>query len=814
VTLPLERLGVPLAARLAHHGDRVALVAPEEKVTYAVLAERVSAAARLLGTGRRLVAVAARPDVATVVTYLACLSSGHPVLLCAPDRLERMVAAFDPDVVVDRGVLERRSGSRHVLHDDLALLMSTSGSTGSPKLVRLSQDNVQSNAEAIVASLGIRPTDRAATTLPLHYCYGLSVLHSHLQAGASVVLTSLSVVDSCFWRLVEDEGVTSLAGVPHTFTLLERVGFADRELPTLRSLTQAGGRLEPDQVRRLAELGQRKGFDLFVMYGQTEATARMAVLEPDLAQRHPGTIGRPVPGGAFRLDEGELVYQGPNVMLGYATSPADLALGRTVHELRTGDLARLGPDGLYEIVGRRSRFLKVLGLRIDLDQVQRTLAAEDVEAACLGDDHELVVAATGRVDVPALHRRCLALTGLPVSAVRVCVVDELPRTASGKLDTPALERQTRRAPAPASTATSVAEVLADVLDRDTVRDDDSFVSLGGDSLSYVEASLRLEDLLGSLPEGWHLTPVRALSAAASPRRRWGRAVETGVLLRAVAILLVVAHHVHLFRLLGGAHLLLAVAGFNFARFQLAAVPRSERVRRALRAVARLTVPTVAVVLLGMLLLRRYGWEQLLLVHDLLHPDAGWKHFWFVEVLVQLLLACCLLLALPPADRAERRWPFATPLVLLGLALLPRAGVVPAFEGQARLFAPYAVAWLFVWGWAAARAATPARRAALTVVLAGALPGFFLGNHVRTAVVGAGLLTLLWVPRTRLPRAVVPAVGVLASASLYIYLAHFLVLPAVEGFPLPAFVAALAAGLAYWQVVSRVEQRVRRRVTTP
>ena len=253
-----------------------------------------------------------------------------------------------------------REHTSHELHPDLTLLLSTSGSTGSPKLVRLCAESLLANAESIVEALGIRATDVAATTLPLHYCYGLSVLHSHLLVGASLLLTERSVVDEEFWADVATHSVTTFPGVPHTYDLLERSGFADRDVPSLRYLTQAGGRMAPERVGELVALGRRKGFDLVVMYGQTEATARIAVLPPDLAEVAPGAIGRPVPGGRLSLrpvpgaeeGTGELVYEGPNVMLGYAETPADLALGRTTDVLATGDLGRLRPDGLWEVVGR------------------------------------------------------------------------------------------------------------------------------------------------------------------------------------------------------------------------------------------------------------------------------------------------------------------------------------------------------------------------------------------------------------------------------------------------------------------------------
>ncbi len=300
-----ERRTTGFWSRLAAHGDRPALVTPSGVLTYGELADRVADLRERLGTTRRLVLVSGANDVDAVVAYLAALAGGHPAILVPgdnPKNVASVAAAYDPDVLLQHGELvELRSGTVHDLHPDLALLLSTSGSTGSPKLVRLSHDNVASNAEAIASYLDIRTDDLAATTLPMHYCYGLSVINSHLAAGASLLLTDLSVVDGCFWDAVRDYGVTSFAGVPYTFDLLDRVGFEKFDLPSLRYVTQAGGRLAPERVRKYAALGRRRGWDLFVMYGQTEATARMAYLPPDLALTSPGSIGVPIPGGSFSL---------------------------------------------------------------------------------------------------------------------------------------------------------------------------------------------------------------------------------------------------------------------------------------------------------------------------------------------------------------------------------------------------------------------------------------------------------------------------------------------------------------------------------
>jgi acyl-coenzyme A synthetase/AMP-(fatty) acid ligase len=828
----LPQIAAPFAATLSRHGDAPALVTRDGVLSYRELAAHVDDVARGLGEERRLVLVAGANDVDAIVTYLAALVAGHPVLLVpgdSPPALRALVDAYDPDVVAGPHagtwrLEERREGSLHELHPELALLLSTSGSTGSPKLVRLSHENVRSNAEAIADYLQIRGTDRAATTLPMHYCYGLSVVNSHLVRGAALVLTDRSVVDPCFWDLFRRERATSFAGVPYTFELLDRVGFADMDLPHLRYVTQAGGRLAPERVARYAALGRTRGWDLFVMYGQTEATARIAYLPPDLAASHPHAIGIPIPGGTLELeplpecedpDAGELVYAGPNVMLGYAQTPADLALGRVVDVLRTGDVARHTSAGLYEVIGRRSRFAKVLGLRIDLDRAEALLADRGLSSCCVGQDDELIVAVEGREpdgDAGSVRRLVSAELGAPAGAVRVHPVAELPRLACGKPDHRAVAELARIAEEqaaldePQANGSDVRALFAEVLDEPDVSDDDTFVSLGGDSLSYVEMSVRLEEALGHLPAGWHLTPIRELVPVARPRRLLAHAVETSVVLRALAILLIVATHAHAIRILGGAHLLVAVAGFNFARFQLGPAPRLERLRSQLTSVARIAVPTVAWIAVAALLLAdEYGFANVVLLNAVVGPEtwtAQW-HFWFVEVLLYILLALAALLAVPWIDRAERRSPWLFAATLVGLGLLGRFHVFDAGIPNTR-----PVLWLFALGWAAARSSATWQRVGVTSVVLATVPGFF-GDAGREALIAGGILLLLWTQAVPCPAGVRRVVAVLASSSLYIYLTHWQVYPPLADMPLLAVAASIGAGVLYWKLATRASAAGRR-----
>jgi acyl-CoA synthetase (AMP-forming)/AMP-acid ligase II len=856
----------PFVADLPRHGDATALIGPDGAWTYRDLAQRVQECAdRMVGQPRLVLLVGANTADA-LVAYLAALWAGHVVLLCPRGAAPELIAQYDPDIVVgDLGgpwrVQVHREESRHQLHEDLALLLSTSGSTGSAKLVRLSRQNLQANAESIAEYLRITAADRAATTLPMYYCYGLSVIHSYLYRGASLVLTEHSVADAEFWHLMREQQVTSFAGVPHTFDLLDRVGFDNLHLPRLRYITQAGGRLAPERVRHYATLGQRHGWEFFVMYGQTEATARMAYLPPALAAEHPDCIGVPIPGGSLRLDPvpevddpqaGELVYAGPNVMLGYAQQPADLALGREVDELRTGDIARRNPAGLFQIVGRRSRFLKLFGLRIDLQQIEDLLATgSGLTAYCTGDDTELVI---GVIDddllrpTPEQIRRSVALAcGLPEWIIRPVVVDDVPRLDNGKVDYPALRALARTVPAPreatdgtgarrdpsgdagradqqgqVGTESEVAAIYAAVLGRSDVTPESSFASLGGDSLSYVEASVRLEQALGSLPSNWPTLSVRELEARTRRRRVLGT-LDMSVAIRAIAIVIICGTHTGVFNLPGTALALLAVVGFNFGRLQVVDTPRASRVTRTAASIARIAIPTIVWCAIGWAVDGTYGWTNLIFASLFISGGGNW-FLWFVDVVVFTLLAMVALLATPWGDRLTRRYPFGFPLALVGVGLVLRYDLIPFVDlSNHRLDSPLIMIvafWLFAVGWALAKSTRVWQRLLLTAVVLAAVPGFS-GEVRRDVTTTVTVLLLIWVPALPSIRPVSWLLATIASASLYIYIMHFAIMPwthqalhalSLRGNPYYAgLITSIIAGVLYCKLCTAAEQWLRRAV---
>jgi acyl-coenzyme A synthetase/AMP-(fatty) acid ligase len=308
--------------------------------------------------------------------------------------------------------------------------------------VRLSAAAVRANAASIAEFLELGPGERAVASLPLHYSYGLSVLNSHLHSGGTVVFTGESIMRPAFWQAFAAHGCTSFAGVPYAYAILRRTGFERLALPTLRTMTQAGGRMAPDMIAAFHHHLRMRGARLVVMYGQTEATARISYVPPDRLEEKLGSIGVPIPGGRLAVDAGELVYSGPNVMLGYAQRREDLALGDVQGgTLRTGDLGHADDDGYFWVTGRSKRILKLFGHRLNLDEVEERARGRGPVAA-VGIDDERVVIYRERGDEPPARELARTLSRawrVPPGAVAVRELERLPLTGAGKIDYGALE---------------------------------------------------------------------------------------------------------------------------------------------------------------------------------------------------------------------------------------------------------------------------------------------------------------------------------------------------------------------------------------
>lgn len=451
------------------YGDAPAIISENQAhTTYADLLKVSDAIGGQFST-RCLVFSLCENNLESIAGYIGFLRArAVPVLLKSGinrELLDRLLATYRPEFiwlpresatgpiggreVYDHGryvLLRTRYTADYALHEDLALLLTTSGSTGSPMLVRQSYRNITSNANAIADSLGITKSSRPITTLPMSYTYGLSIINSHLLRGCTIVLTDKTLMEKAFWELLKTSEATTFGGVPYVYEMLMKLRFERMDLPSLRVLTQAGGKLDPDLSREIAAICERKGIRFYVMYGQVEATARISCRPSECALSKAGSIGKAIPGGEIWLEHeggnviaesevvGELVYRGDNVTMGYASSCEDLGKGdENGGVLKTGDLARRDADGFFYIVGRKKRFLKLFGNRINLEEVEQLINRLGYLCVCSGVDDHLRIYTTDKDHHAAIRTYIAERTGLHPSGFDVIHIGSIPRNEAGKI---------------------------------------------------------------------------------------------------------------------------------------------------------------------------------------------------------------------------------------------------------------------------------------------------------------------------------------------------------------------------------------------
>ena len=437
-------------------------------LTYKDLEEEAGKITQTIGK-RCLVFLLCENKLGSIVGYVAFLNHKIvPVMLNAhldAELLNHLLEAYQPSYLyvpiekcaefkgMDRayesnGYLLLKTGYEKVypLYNELGLLLTTSGSTGSPKFVRQSYENILDNAQSIVQYLQINETERSITTLPMNYTYGLSIINSHLLAGAAILVTDKGLMQKEFWNFFHEAEATSFGGVPYTYEILDRLRFYRMKLPSLRTMTQAGGKLLPELHEKFAKYAKESDRKFVVMYGQCEATARMGYLPANKAVEKKGSMGIAIPGGKFKLIDtegnkihtpfttGELVYEGKNVTLGYAKKGEDLALGDERHGiLKTGDMAQFDEDGYYYIVGRKKRFLKIYGNRVNLDEIDRMIKSKfKIDVASAGIDDHMYIFVTDKSKAEAVKDFVVDKTKLNLAAFKTIIIDEIPKNDSGK----------------------------------------------------------------------------------------------------------------------------------------------------------------------------------------------------------------------------------------------------------------------------------------------------------------------------------------------------------------------------------------------
>jgi acyl-coenzyme A synthetase/AMP-(fatty) acid ligase len=428
---------------------------------------------RILDLEPGIVFLLTQNDLASLTGLLASWAAGQPAALIDPalpdDAFAQLLVTYQPEILLGyeldnssyRCILKKSatrpsihfacSPTRQPVHPDLALLLSTSGSTGSPKFVRLSRNAVAANARQIAEALAITPDDIGIAHLPMHYSYGLSIVTSHLIAGASVSLMMGRVTEPTFWHRIGENGGTHFPGVPFHYGVLDRLGIKCRVPKSVRTFTQAGGHLDYQTRWRCYNAIFERGGRFYVMYGQTEAGPRITTLQSGEFPENSASVGRALSGGLLSIIgddgnakppgiEGNVVYQGPNVMMGYATSREDLALPDVLGgRLETGDRGILSNDGILTLTGRTQRFAKIAGLRIALNEIESFLGSA-ASVAALASNEKILLYLKAGPDVAERVARLAHRLHLPNAVFVTRLVEDIPLKANGKIDYKALER--------------------------------------------------------------------------------------------------------------------------------------------------------------------------------------------------------------------------------------------------------------------------------------------------------------------------------------------------------------------------------------
>lgn len=420
---------------------------------------------------KKLVFLVCKNNFETVAGYISFLRCKDSILLLPkdilPNSLKYLIKLYRPDniylpkemkKIFSKFILKKKIGSyvliqtnfknNSEINKNLALLLTTSGSTGSPQVVRLSYENIISNSNSISNFLKINSNDKAITTLPMSYTYGLSIINSHLLKGSTLVLTENSIFTRKFWELARTKNITTFGGVPYTFEILKKINFKKIKLPSIKYITQAGGKLNSELLNYFYNTAKSNNFKFIVMYGQTEATARMSYLKWKNLKKKRQSIGKAIKGGSFNLlDEnnkkiiknythGELEYRGNNVCLGYANKRSDLSKGDENKKiLKTGDIAFRDNQGFYYITGRKKRFVKIFGFRVHLDEIEKIINSLGCICACSGNDEKINIflKRSDKIYISKINK-IIDKKIYPIKKrYEIILVKEIPRNESGKV---------------------------------------------------------------------------------------------------------------------------------------------------------------------------------------------------------------------------------------------------------------------------------------------------------------------------------------------------------------------------------------------
>ena len=375
---------------------------------------------------RSLVIILAGNNLESIISYVALINFKSVVIMLDQkldhNYLKKIIYSYKPDFVFapknylfnnnfnkyftlyNYQIYKNKKNIQKKLSNDRAVLLTTSGSTGTKKFVRQSYKNYENNSKDIIKSLNINSSSTVITTLPISYTYGLSVINTHLLSGAKIILNEKSIISREFWKLYQIHRPSYFYGVPYIFKILAKMKFKNFFSSKLTVAACAGGELSSVDYLNLIKKMEEHNKLFFYMYGQTEATARMSVLNSKFSSTRHKSIGKPIGQGRFELRDnknkiinknnvsGNLYYKGKNVCLGYSKLLKDLSKkNENNYILNTGDIAKFDNDGFFYIVGRKKRIIKIFGHRINMDDIEKIILNMGYEVNCINKDDKILI---------------------------------------------------------------------------------------------------------------------------------------------------------------------------------------------------------------------------------------------------------------------------------------------------------------------------------------------------------------------------------------------------------------------------------------
>lgn len=797
---------------------------------------------------QRIVGLVAQNSPDFVAQAFASWKAGAGIVtLRAADDVERLRFAGGSEVRVPHpghGWLEATLPPR--ADDTLAQILFTSGTEGEPKGVVLSHRNLADVVSRLNDVMAVTSEIREYVGVPVYHSFGFGRCRAVSQAGGRAYLPARGFNPVEINSLLEAGEINAVSAVPSLWRVLMQTKAVTPQAARRVRWIEIGSQAMSDVEKRAL----RQHFSEAVIvqhYGLTEASRSTFLKVHAAADSELSSVGRAYGEVETAIaPDGRIMIRGPHVTSRMLVGGASVDPRNAEGWLITNDRGELR-NGLLYFLGRADDVINCGGIKLAPDlleaKVRERLGLSGEFSICRipnpirGDGILVAATADARCSDEELGQAVIeAAAAFNVSArdaTHVWRVPSLPRTDTGKVKRDELGKRYTEvlaaqatppeaaSPAPESGQQGLRSEVAAILGIRSIADQDTFINLGGDSLRFIQASVSVERRLGYLPESWEKLSFRALEAL--PVRSEKRSqVEPAVILRAVAITSVVLNHTGAldghFAIDGAAFLLLVPAGYSFARFQLQRVLESGRASWALSTLPRVIVPTLLVLLVQQVRHREFVLSPLLMYNNFFKPEDVFS-YWFIEVYVQVHLLLALALSCAALHAPLRKHAYASSVVAVLLSALASV-TIPLVWNTTHLgdLLPHFALWYFFLGWCALFATQRWQRWLNTALIL-ALPLAIMPGTSRGAWIMVGGLFLNWMPALRLPIPLARGISTLASASLYIYVSHWVILePFGRVFPslgAPGQVVfAWGVGIIYWYAFERAWQAGKRLLDRP